>query len=208
MKITKELLRRHSVGLCSEEEKQAVEEWFKTKDDSFIDLSIVDDDEFEGGEKKIWSRLSQTIPELLSKEGRSAIPLYHRVVRYGAAACIVFTAFFGGRFSVGSAQATPVEDQFPKNHLFIFGIEDTRGHLPGDKFEIEFDGKIKLFNGAISPKSISVGDTSFILQSYQTYYLDGTLEKPKLTNKQDFQEDLYTNEKLTGDFSILRLDVK
>ena len=29
MKITKELLERHSKGLCTEEEKKAVEQWFE-----------------------------------------------------------------------------------------------------------------------------------------------------------------------------------
>ncbi|MEM0942291.1 MAG: hypothetical protein AAGI25_21245 [Bacteroidota bacterium] len=55
MKITKELLQRHSLGICSEEEKRAVEEWFKIKEDVYAGLSMVKDQEIN--EKRIWSKL-------------------------------------------------------------------------------------------------------------------------------------------------------
>ncbi|MEM9673907.1 MAG: FecR family protein [Cyclobacteriaceae bacterium] len=90
MKITKELLERHSLGLTNKEENEAVEEWFNKLDDPSIGKKAPI--ETEENKRQIWTKLEQAVPELESHSGRSdpkVIPLYKRVTRYVAAAIIL-----------------------------------------------------------------------------------------------------------------------
>ncbi|MEM0941866.1 MAG: FecR domain-containing protein [Bacteroidota bacterium] len=95
MKITKELLERHSIGLCTEEEKKAVKEWFDTPENpsqeaqNKVSLKI--------NRKRLWSRISRVSPEFQGAPGtrnNGTIPLHKRMMRYAAAAIILFTAGF------------------------------------------------------------------------------------------------------------------
>ncbi|MEM0940249.1 MAG: hypothetical protein AAGI25_10750 [Bacteroidota bacterium] len=207
MKITKELLRRYGLGICTEEEKKAVEKWLDTPEYPSMRISTAEKPKADSDE--IWSQLSKGRPQLeepMSLMKARNIVLFKNVTKYAAAACILFATFFGGRFSANTANASEPVDNYPEDHLYIFGRDDTEGHLKGNEFEIAFNGKIKLFNGAIGIKTINVGDTSFNLEPYQIYYLEGTLKEPKLSNNNHSRDDLHNNEQLTGDFSILRTD--
>ncbi|MEM6738199.1 MAG: hypothetical protein AAF620_19235, partial [Bacteroidota bacterium] len=103
MKITKELLKRHSQGLCTDEEKKAVEEWFETYENPFGDETIFDRNKID--REGIWSKLSEITTGLQGKPNfgnTQTIPLYRSVARYAAAACILLMTFFGGRFSANT----------------------------------------------------------------------------------------------------------
>ena len=207
MKITKELLNKHSKGLCSEEERIAVEEWFEMDEVPATGLRM-----FRGKEvnkERIWSRVLQDLPLMGNQSGSTrTIPLYKKLTRYAAAVCIIFAAFFGGRLSTGTANANPVMDKTPKDHLYITGGNGAKGNLPGESFNVKFDGNVRLFNGASGQKSIQVGDTCFILESHQTYYLSGSLEKPQLLSYWNVTGENYQNTKPEGYFSIRRTDKK
>jgi hypothetical protein len=119
---------------------------------------------------------------------------------------MILATFFGGRLSVSNANANPVTDKKPEDHLYISGGNGAHGNLSGETFNVKFDGRVRLYNGALAAKKIVVGDTSFILEPHQTYYLQGSAEKPRLQHERYFQHDLNEFNQLEGDFSILRLD--
>ena len=116
MKITKELLKRHSMGLCSEEEKRAVEEWLKVQDDSLIGLKILKEKEFEQEDEVIWSKLSQAIPELQDEDpsqSAKVLSLPGRFTRYAAALAILFTVGISVYFSLNHlADMDPSEQAY------------------------------------------------------------------------------------------------
>ncbi|MEM0941814.1 MAG: hypothetical protein AAGI25_18805 [Bacteroidota bacterium] len=205
MKITKELLERYGKGLCTEEEKKAIERWFEmienpTKSDRVaLNKNI--------NKERVWSQLSQAVPELLVGSGNTQnIPMYRKLTRYAAAACIIFAAFFGGRFSAGTASANPVVDTSSKDHLYVLGANGAEGYLFGDHFEVEFNGIIRLYNGSIGHKIIHVGDTALVLESYKTYDLVGNNDNPLLSKSKYFFTNPSNSIDLEGDFSILRTD--
>lgn len=201
MKITKELLQRHSLGICSEAERKAVEEWFNSKEDTDTGLAMVEDEEIN--EDRVWSKLGQLSPELQSFDTPgNIIPLYRSLARYAAAACIIFLAFFGGRFSAGTAKASPAPEDPTADHLFIFGYKDTVGNLPGNNFNIEFDGSLRLYNNAMTPKRINVGDTSFTLTSKRDHYLIGDTQNPELIVQNRNEDSFQKPVSLEGYFSI------
>lgn len=206
MKITKELLKRHSMGLCSAEENKAVEEWFAVQDDEKIDLKILEDEKFNPEEKIIWSQLSEAVPEIRGYRGKT-ITLYRSIARYAAAACILLVTFFGGRFSAGTAKANPTPKDPTADHLFITGGNGGKGSLPGENFRIIFDGPVKLYNKSMAAKRILVGDTSFILKPKANYYLVGDHENPKILNNgysPEWEGPFET--KPTNGFSMLNVD--
>lgn len=106
MNITKELLERHSKGECSDLEKKAVEKWMSMQEDAATGLEMVDETAID--DTKIWAKVQQLSPELEVSSGDlpTANPLYKRVLRYAAAAIILFTVgFFGYRAYFSDAQA-------------------------------------------------------------------------------------------------------
>ena len=204
MKITKELLQRHSLGICSEEEKKAVEEWFSAKEDSDTGLLMVNDEQIN--EKRISFKLGQLSPELqsLHTPGQT-IPLYRKVARYAAAACILLMTFFGGRFSVSTAHGAAIAKEAPKDLLYLFGSNGAKEQFPGNEFNIKIAGTIRLNNSAFSYKTIKVGDTSFKLAPNNHYFLSGTTENPILKDagSPDFENQ---EPDLKGAFSLSRID--
>ena len=91
MKITEEILKRHAQGLCTEEEKRAVEEWFKKDVIPESELGEVKDKDPK--KARVWSQLRQAVPQLENQSGSigPVIPLYKRVMRYAAVAIILLT---------------------------------------------------------------------------------------------------------------------
>ncbi|MEM6815132.1 MAG: hypothetical protein AAF600_12235 [Bacteroidota bacterium] len=207
MKITKELIKRHGLGLSTQEERKAIEEWFERLDDSSTGpKASIDRDE---NRKQIWFKIAQAIPEFSRYPGHgpntSVIPLHRRVVRYTAAACILLLTFFGGRFSANTANASTVVDKTPKDMLYIYGGNRAEACLPGQEYKIKFDGQIKLFNDSFMEKTINVGGKAFTLRSYSTYYLSGSVKNPTLLKGQTTHNDPFENG-LKGDFLIVRTD--
>ena len=77
MKITKELLKRHGMGLCTTEERKAVEEWFDRLEGPM--MSIRSFQEIEENKKETWNKLSKMVPELdghVATDRLKSIPLY------------------------------------------------------------------------------------------------------------------------------------
>ncbi|MEM0942300.1 MAG: hypothetical protein AAGI25_21290 [Bacteroidota bacterium] len=207
MKITKELIKQHGLGLSTEKERKAIEEWFERLDDPTSGpKASIDRDE---NRKQIWFKISQAIPELgrySSKESdTNVIPLHRRVIRYAAAACILLLTFFGGRFSANTANASTVVDKTPKDMLYIYGGNRAEACLPGQEYKIKFDGQIKLFNDSFMEKKIHVGGKAFTLSSYSTYYLSGSAKSPTLLSGQTTHDNPFENG-LKGDFLIVRTD--
>ncbi|MEM6737603.1 MAG: hypothetical protein AAGC64_06705 [Bacteroidota bacterium] len=203
MKVTTELLERHGMGLCTEEEKKAIKLWFETLDDPSMNLPVTP----EVNEDRIWSKMSQSAPELQGYVGTPNLPLLRRVVRYAAAACIIFAAFFGGRFSANTANANPAPQDPMVDHLFIYGGDNAKGNLPGDAFKIGFNGTIKLYNNGFSKKTIKVGDSSFVLESHKYYYLIGNTENSELMDYTYYSGNgSEKSETLKGYFSLHETD--
>ncbi|MEM0942258.1 MAG: hypothetical protein AAGI25_21075 [Bacteroidota bacterium] len=202
MKVTTELLERHGMGLCTEEEKKAIKLWFETLDDPSMNLPVTP----EVNEDRIWSKMSQSVPELQGYGGAPTLPLHLRVVRYAAAACIIFAAFFGGRFSASTANANETIDKSSKDMLYVFGGNGAEGYLSGDQFKVGFDGVLRLYNNSFSQKTIHLGNTSFVLDSYQTYFLSGSAEKPRLISRKFKSADQSWKMELKGSFFIHRTD--
>ena len=202
MKVTKELLERHGMGLCTKEEKKAVKEWFESLENpSAQDQAKVSQ---QINRERLWGRVTEIIPAL-KNGGAPVIPMYQKITRYAAAACIIFAAFFCGRFSANTVNANPVPTDPTSEHLFYSGSYGAIGNLPGSTFKIDFEGAIRLFNNSKSPKTIQVGDTSLILPPHQHFYLMGDVQNPELKLKTnlsfaEFGGDL----PLEGYFSIQR----
>ena len=95
MKITKELLRRHLLGLCTEEEKRAVEDWLEMEENSSTGFYLIKGDERK--KQQIWSQLSRDFPELneeTTAKTPGVIPFSKRFIQYATAAIVLFTAGF------------------------------------------------------------------------------------------------------------------
>ncbi|MEQ6118101.1 hypothetical protein [Reichenbachiella sp. MALMAid0571] len=200
MKVTSSLLRKYVAGLCTPQEAQEVESWMS----SFEDDAVLSPEEIGNSPQIIRERLYGVL--FGSGEKTPVIPLYKKLVKYVAAACIIFATFFGGRFSANTANANTIVDKSPKGHLYISGGKGTKGNLPGKVFKLQFDGTLRLYNSAMGQKSVQVGNTSFILESRQTYYLLGSIEKPNLINSDYLHINYDEFGSPKGDFSISRLD--
>ncbi|MEM8895549.1 MAG: hypothetical protein AAGC88_13290, partial [Bacteroidota bacterium] len=135
------------------------------------------------------------------------VPLTTRLARYAAAACLALVIFIGGRLSVSDATANIVENKAPKDLLYIFGGNGVKSDISGDDLKVNFNGQIKLHNVSLFSKRIALGDTSFVLQPYQHYYLKGSQDDPQIYDKERMA-GRRTPVPLEGGFSVVRLDLK
>ncbi|MEM9859474.1 MAG: FecR domain-containing protein [Bacteroidota bacterium] len=88
MQISPKLLNKYLDGECSQEEKKQVEAWLEAEKKKAFDLS---DSQAEKMEARIWGNLDPIVTD-----GRTSrvIPLHRQVMRYAAAAIILFAAGF------------------------------------------------------------------------------------------------------------------
>ncbi|MEM6264632.1 MAG: hypothetical protein AAGI38_19125, partial [Bacteroidota bacterium] len=168
MKVTAELLRKYANQQCNPAEQEAVEKWLASNDATETPLALTS----SAQEDRIWKNIAQETKEQhiwLMRENNAEdmdtdppttriLPLFNKLIKYAAAACILLTVFFAGRYSVPTATAHPVEDKSPQNHLYIQGENGAKGNLPGEAFNITFNGTISLFNSSLKPKRIQVGE--------------------------------------------------
>ncbi|MEM6265268.1 MAG: hypothetical protein AAGI38_22395 [Bacteroidota bacterium] len=200
--MNKQLLQKYFAGTCTEEEKQQVEAWL-TSDEHEQPLLLPTATK-EQYKQLMWEDISA---DMDTEEPNTRIfPLFNKLTKYAAVACILIVVFFAGRISVPTATAHTIENKMPKDHLYIQGGNGAKGNLPGETFRVGFDGRVRLFNSSMEPKRIQVGEQSFTLEAYSTYFLSGSIEKPVLQDSRALQGSPFVPNTLSGDFSILRTD--
>jgi hypothetical protein len=198
MRITEELLKSYSTDKCTSEEIKAVELWLSSEKYTIPDLST---SELAEVKSRTWSRLSP----LLQEKETPVIPLYKTLSRYVAAACIVITVFFAGRYSSDNTIAMNTDTvSLQSNNLLVYGGNGACAKLQGNAFSLEFDGQLKLYNGSASVKKVKVGNVTYTLQPRQSYFLMGNNQKSSLIAGLDFEMEQGSGSfgELKGDFGI------
>ncbi|MEM6772656.1 MAG: hypothetical protein AAF597_18905, partial [Bacteroidota bacterium] len=114
---------------------------------------------------------------------------------------------FGGRLSAYTS-TDAVTNKVPKNHLYITGGNGAHGSLPGDAFQVKFAGTLRLHNDGPRAKAIEVGDSTFTLAPQRTYYLQGSVENPRLLDRAIYVSGPSGSDVLEGDFSVYIMDNK
>ncbi|MEM9673247.1 MAG: hypothetical protein ACFB15_20265 [Cyclobacteriaceae bacterium] len=200
MKVTAELIKKYHLGRCSPEEALAVEQWLNSSLKQ--EESLLADNELEGMETNVWRSLSP----FLDGEPTKVVPLHKRVLRYAAVACLIIGAFFIGYFAaLPSAQANTVKkDSRLTDVLYIYGGEGAYGIMNRDRYQVRFEGTLRLHNSAHAPKHIVCGEQEFTLEPHKTYILSGSDQNAHLTDERRLQ-DTY-NAQLKGGFSTILLD--
>jgi hypothetical protein len=194
MKINKTLLKRYFDGTCSENEKIEVEAWLASEvhDDPLV-LDEITKDHYKS---LIWQNLSADVG---FDDSIQEIPLYKRLSKYAAVTFLFLTVFVAGRMSVQSGYANPLAAEESKKLLYINGENGAYAQIEGNKYALQFDGVLKLYNGSNTTKIITCGINAFELQPFQTYFLTGSHEQPRLLSGQVDEE---LESMLQGDFSI------
>ncbi|MEM0939901.1 MAG: hypothetical protein AAGI25_08940 [Bacteroidota bacterium] len=208
MKITKELLKRHGLGLCTEEEKKAVEKWFEQLEGPTMSTrSFL---EIEENRKATWSKLSKLVPQLedyFLTTNIQSIPLYRKAARYTAVACLFISTFFiGYLFGLPNAQANTGKNKYNTEYLYVYGGDNTYAKLDGPRYLLRFSGRLRLHNYSNLPKQIVCGKHEFTLEPQRTYYLTGSVEEVTLLNDSEFPDAFnFDAIELKGGFSMLQL---
>ncbi|MGD1895062.1 MAG: hypothetical protein ACFB15_31270 [Cyclobacteriaceae bacterium] len=209
MRITKELLKRYGRGVCTEEERKAIEKWLDQPE--YPELRVSTKERPKADSDEIWSILSEGRPQLkkqMSHQKARNLVLFNHVTRYAAAACIIIGAFFIGYFTaLPSAQADTVKKgiQFT-NVLHVYGGDGTYGVVTENRYRVEFEGRLKLYNEAPHPRQIVCGEQEFTLEPRRTYYLSGSHRQASLAAAES-PEPAYDDKQpeLVGDFSVVLL---
>ncbi|MEM6841400.1 MAG: hypothetical protein AAF632_04185 [Bacteroidota bacterium] len=204
MKISRELLKKYAQGACTDEERAAVEAWLASEDtfeDTSYDAIFIP--QKDSIRENLLARLGGKWPSSTSESERArVVPLYQRLSRYAAAACVVIGTFFLGYFaSPPSAQADTVKK--PKHLtdlLYIYGGNGAYTKMNATRYRVKFEGRLKLYNDADQPKQLVCGEQEFTLEPHRAYFLSGSNQNALLTKDQGQPYSL------EGDFSILELD--
>lgn len=197
MKITTELLKKYASNTCSTQERQAVERWLT---DTAAEVPQITDDQWEQAD----ALMRIDIGKHLSFHKKPVVPLYKKWIRYAAVACVAAAVFFAGRYSATEntsliAQQTTAQES---NNLLVYGGNGAYAKIPGNKFSLQFDGRLKLYNGSKEIKTVTVGDKTYTLEPMQSYILMGDNEKSSLIADLDFKLERVGLAKLKGDFGI------
>ncbi|MDO5968261.1 hypothetical protein Q4Q35_00435 [Flavivirga aquimarina] len=203
MKVDNTLLEKYYNGFCSKVEQDIVEKWLASnKFDNSNPLDLPTGESKEAHKKKIWQDISQSLPSTTVK----IIPLYKKLTRYAAAACFIMGVFFAGRYSKinnTTIVAQEIAAKQKSHDLLVYGGNKAYAKIQGDTFNLQFDGRLKLYNSSTSVKTIKVSNVTYTLEPRQTYYLLGNNNKSTLIAnnvRYDSAPEIFSV--LKGDFSI------
>jgi len=197
--VNEELIKKYINGECTLEEKERVESWLQS-----TTLANETDyfKEFTASKDRIWNEISQDIPQKQTK----TIPLYKNLTRYAAAACLAVALFTGGYFTAISNELqehTVINEAAEQGKLQITFEGGRSTQIPGNQFELLFDGKIQLSNLSDETKTIVCGNQTLLLEAGESYFLDryeGRVSMAKATERENIHPDL--SRLLKGDFTI------
>ncbi|MEM1260086.1 MAG: hypothetical protein AAGH81_16270 [Bacteroidota bacterium] len=195
MKISKALLAKYAQGKCNPQEQQLVEDWLNQHE------TLEDKDEV-GEFKKFHDETWRKIAHGSGFGKRKAITSARSLIRYAAAACIIFGAFIGGRVSANPGSAVTVDANGYKENLYLTGGPNLRTNLKGDHFRVNFKGTLSLYNASNKEQIITTGDSTFILGPKKVYYLSGSTVDPMLIEGFGNNYD----DPMVSELSILRID--
>ncbi|MEN1785848.1 MAG: hypothetical protein AAGF77_12005 [Bacteroidota bacterium] len=204
IKINKLLLSKYYNNSCTHEERKAVEAWLKA--DNLDELLYLSKKEKIKIKEEIW----ESIRFKNSLKTERVLLSMRKGFRVAAAACILFVAFLGGRVSAHTNITAPVESAEFQEHLYLFGGMGTHGNLPGEHFRLRFDGTLRLYNASQKLQTIQSGDSLFVLEPNQTYYITGGTKSAELIKDLQVGRTSMTPSNIkesAGSFSILRLDL-
>ena len=197
MKISKTLLAKYAQNKCTPEEKLFVENWLS----AYETFENIDDEgEFKPFQEQTWEQIA----EQAQFGNRKVISFSRTIIKYAAAACILFGAFIGGRVSANSSTGKTENVKNYEEHLYVSGGDKLNTHLAGDQFKIKYQGTLQLFNGSLKSQTIFVGDSTFIIKPGVFYHLMGSHQNPKLLSGLE----IGVKDANVSDLSILRIDDK
>jgi len=197
MRVDSELLQKYHAGLCTPEEEKTVESWLASGE--YLESLDLTETEKTAHKEHMWQQIIGATKHTQVK----VIPLYKKIIQYAAAACFIIAVFFAGRIS--TFDSTPIVSKTSQNeqaNFLVYGGNGAYAKIPGDEFNVQFDGQLKLFNGSTSDKTIIVGTTSYTLEPQQTYILMGNKQESSLIANIDFGVERGLYHDLKGDFSI------
>ena len=197
--VTAELLKKYIDGKCTAEETRMVESWLSSGDDD----AILSDEEIGNSPEKIRARLYASL--FSTESGTPVIPLYKKLIRYAAVACLVLVSYGAGYFSKpqNTIAETAVASAETKGHLIIYHNHGKTTKIPSGRYDLRFEGSLKLYNGSDDPMVVFCGAKTLLLEPWETYYLNGSDENHSLdsgkhiANHDDFAQNL------SGDFTVL-----
>ncbi|MEM0941670.1 MAG: hypothetical protein AAGI25_18065 [Bacteroidota bacterium] len=172
-KITKGLLRKYDSGLCTEQEKDTVQEWLYSDYDEEIDYSQMPEDEFEVEKEVIWEKLSQDIP--IMENGSSSkqfTPISSQLFKYAASVSLIIlsaVSLYHISRDIESHDISPSSVQF---NAIESGIMSSIAVENGSKADMIFCGNSIVFNRGENEINISVAS------SCQQGFSDEVIMKP------------------------------
>jgi len=197
--VNEKLIKKYINGDCTPEEKARVEVWLHStnvpKEDDYTR-------EFSASKDRIWNEISQDIPPKQPK----TIPLYKTITHYAAAACLAGALFTGGYFTAISnalQEHTAISQTAGQGKLQITFEGGRSTQIPGNQFELLFDGNIQLSNLSDEPKTIVCGNQTLLLEAGESYLLNryqGRVSMAKAAERENIHPDL--SRLLKGDFTI------
>jgi len=186
--------------IWNESEKMMVEAWLESDEyNESLDLP----DHIKATQKEqAW----QNITGSAHQENPKTIPLYKTLIRYAAAACLAGGLFAGGYFTASNnslQEDTVISQTSGQGKLQVTFEGGKTTQIPGNQFELLFDGNIQLSNLSDEPKTIICGNQTLLLRAGESYLLDRYQDRVSMANVSDI-ESMRPNlsQMLKGDFTI------
>ena len=199
MKITPELLEKYDAGKCTVEEKIAVEQWLNSteKEDTRYSPSLI-----QKLKESIWGSLSENIGD-----GRTTTTRLHiRMMRYAAAAIILFTVGFLAYNYARKESQSPVSGLVNFENLKT--IETRRGEKrtvtlsDGSTIRMNYETEIRV------PERFEGGERVAYLTGHAHFDVARDTERPFIIYTKDSKTQVLgtsfdINTKVEGDTEII-----
>lgn len=197
MKITTELLKKYALNACTAQEREAVDRWLADTDS---DVPHISDEQWERAN----ALMKMDIAKHVGTHHKTIVPMHKKWMRYAVAACVAAAIFFVGRYSAneGTSAIAQQSTEQESNNLLVYGGNGAYAKIPGNEFSLQFDGRLKLYNGSKESKTVTVGNQTYTLKPRQIYILTGNNEKSSLVADLDLKLERVGLDKPVGDFGI------
>lgn len=175
VKITQEVLKRYHQGVCTTEEKKAVEKWLEV--DAELAVNPFTEEKTEELKEEVW----EAIETKLETKASSIKIVPSKIWQYGTAACVAFLLFFlvfqkntNQKFSPTAKNPVATNDtdttkEATTDFIVINSSIHDKQKFSDTDCAISFQGRINIYNGFSKEVAVLCNGVILRLQPNQYY---------------------------------------
>ncbi|MEO1486780.1 MAG: hypothetical protein AAFU57_13605 [Bacteroidota bacterium] len=174
MKISKDLVRKYTLGKCTREERIIVENWLSSDPSDEIND---DPTFFDASRDMVWARIHSQITG--NNPRISSNYKYQKLLRIGISACLIVGFYLAATFLPNPFENEPklkiVEAAYtePLPGIYVSTIDGKPKRISAENYNINFEGVLRIYSDSRKKQNVVCNGMELAIDPEVPYFIVG-----------------------------------